>query len=46
MAVYKNGNKWYASVYTGMKDGKRIKTSSKGFVTKKEAQLTEIEMKK
>lgn len=46
MSVQKKGDRWYAAVYIGMKDGKQEYEWSEGFVKKTDAQLKELEMKK
>lgn len=46
MSVQKRGSKWYAAVYTGMINGKRVIEWSEGFDKKSDAQLKEMEMRK
>lgn len=46
MSVQKKGDKWYAAVYLGTKDGKQHYEWSEGFDKKEDAILTEIEMRK
>ncbi|MDF2510428.1 MAG: integrase family protein [Herbinix sp.] len=45
MSVQKKGNKWYAAVYLGIKDGEQEYDWSDGFDKKEDAQLIELEMK-
>ena len=46
MSIQKKNGKWYAAVYLGIKEGKQVYEWSEGFLTKPEAQLKELEMKK
>lgn len=46
MSVQKKGDKWYAAVYVGTKNGKQIYEWSDGFNKKSDAQLKELEIKK
>ena len=46
MSVHKKGDKWYAAVYVGTKNGKQEYEWSDGFDKKPDAQLKELEIKK
>lgn len=46
MSIHKKKRKWYAAVYAGMKNGKRVYEWSEGFDNKDDAILEEISMKK
>jgi len=46
MSIHKKKGKWYAAVYTGMKNGKPVYEWSEGFNNKDDAILKEITMKK